>query len=186
MSNPNSDSIELITRALAASISDRLSRDPGWSGGDDVREKHFLPSGGHPATHRYPARDSGEIVACLNGCGARLTESPETSDYGYCPAAPWPHLPDGRLDIDAIEEMAAAAPPYLDRDGVEGRIVLSPPIRPWERKGMEFRATEHGKEHPRYRKIRAQLHDDHVTDLRCSDPDAWADHLSRALRRPLP
>jgi len=88
-------------------------------------------------------------------------------------------------DSETLEEEAVEASkkrPYKDKDGVEGKLELT---GKWPYRKLYFNPTAKGKRHPKYLEIKAQLHDDHSTDVSDSAPETWVYHIEHALRRKL-
>ena len=98
---------------------------------------------------------------------------------------PCPRDFDG-LSPRELEDRAAIAKPFKDKDGIEGRIEVHEidAVYPYAHRAryVSFQPTARGKRTEAYRRVRRELRDDWSTDLKQSGPEVWADHIMRALR----
>ena len=66
---------------------------------------------------------------------------------------------------------------YTDHDGIQMKAKAG--YGPGSRVTITAEATPKGKRHPKYVAIKKQLHDDWVTDLKSSEPEAMTHALQR-------
>ena len=88
--------------------------------------------------------------------------------------------------VRGIEEIATLAPPFKNREGIQGRIV----IEEWPRgayygggtsRTVYFKPTPMGKRSEAYQKTRRELKDDWMIDL--SKSEAWGDYMVMAFKK---